>query len=86
VRSILQLAIEHLERIAAAGNASNALHVADEMLEGVYDQLESLLEAEPARHDVLPFPRRAAATVAPQKAGQAVWSWDANGTPIESLL
>jgi len=58
VRAIMQLAVENLERIPAASNATDALHVASEMLDGIYDQLEALLEPE-ARHEVMPFRRRA---------------------------
>lgn len=60
VRAILQLVVESLERIPAAGNATDAVHVANEMLDGVYEQLESLLVPE-ARHEVMPFRRRSAA-------------------------
>lgn len=57
VRAIMQLAVENLERIPAAGNATDAIHVANELLDGIYEQLESLLEPE-ARHEVMPFRRR----------------------------
>jgi len=57
VRAIMQLVVENLERIPAASNATDAVHVANEMLDGVYEQLESLLEPE-ARHQVMPFRRR----------------------------
>lgn len=57
VRAILQLVVESLERIPAANNATDAVHVANEMLDGIYEQLESLLAPE-ARHEVTPFRRR----------------------------
>lgn len=57
VRAILQLVVENLERIPAAGNATDAVQVATEMLDGVYEQLESLLAPE-ARHETMPFRRR----------------------------
>jgi hypothetical protein len=59
VRAIMQLVVENLERIPAASSATDAVHVANEMLDGVYEQLESLLEPE-ARHEVMPFRRRSA--------------------------
>ena len=49
VRAIMQLVVESLERIPAASNATDAVHVANEMLDGIYEQLESLLQPE-ARH------------------------------------
>lgn len=58
VRAIMRLAVENLERIPAATDATHAIHVASEMLEGVYEQLESVVEPEQLRHAVLAFRRR----------------------------
>ncbi len=60
VRAILQLVVESLERIPAAGSATDAVHVANEMIDGVYEQLESVLVPETC-HEVMPFRRRSAA-------------------------
>lgn len=59
VRAILQLVVESLERIPAASNATDAVHIANELLDGLYEQLESLL-APGARHQVMAFRRRSA--------------------------
>jgi hypothetical protein len=61
-QAILQLASERLERIEEATDAWHAVHVAREMLESVYEQLQSLLEPEHARHEVMPFRRKSAPT------------------------
>jgi len=59
VRAIMQLVVENLERIPAASHATDALHVANEMLDGVYEQLESLLKLAPD-YNVMPFVRSSA--------------------------
>ena len=61
VQSILQLAVERLERIEDATDPTNAVRIAYEMLEGVYEQLQSMLEPEDKRQRVVtPFRRGAA--------------------------
>jgi hypothetical protein len=60
VVAIMQLAVENLERIPAATDATHAVHVASEMLDEVYEQLESLLEPRDERHEVVLFRRRTA--------------------------
>jgi hypothetical protein len=56
VQAILRLASERLERIEEATDTWHAVQVASEMLEGVYQQLQSVREPEQARNEVMPFP------------------------------
>jgi hypothetical protein len=63
VQAILRLALERLERIEEATDAWHAVQVTSQMLEGVYEQLQSLLEPGQPRHQVTPF-RRGPATAA----------------------
>jgi hypothetical protein len=83
VQAILHLVVENLERMPAAGNATDAVHVANELLGGVYEQLESLLEPEHTQQEVLALHWRSGATAARHQPAQDAWAWDANGTPIE---
>jgi hypothetical protein len=56
VRAIMQLAVENMEHIPAASDATHAVHIASEMLDGLYEQLESLLEPEQMHYEVLRRP------------------------------
>jgi hypothetical protein len=67
VQAILHLVVENLERLPSAGNATDAVHLANELLGGVYEQLQSLLEPEHTQQEVLAFHRRSDATVARQQ-------------------
>jgi hypothetical protein len=55
VQAILQLAVDRLELIEEATNATHAVHLAGEILEDIYKQLQSVLEPEQAWHEVMPY-------------------------------